>query len=72
MVVPFFIKYMKTTKVQLHFNDYVGRFYRQDKNGHWYKFHQIGNTGVAFDVADMLMKMGIDVEFISESTNENI
>lgn len=59
------------TDIQLRFNNYIGHFYRKDKNGRWYKFHTIGNTGVAFDVAGLLMKMGHIVDFISKITEED-
>jgi hypothetical protein len=62
----------KTQRVQLRFNRYVGRFYRQDKRGRWYQFHQIGNAEVAFDVAGLLIKMGCDVDFISEEPQDEL
>lgn len=59
-------------KVQLRCNRYVGRFYRMDKRGRWYKFHQIGNVGVAMDVAGLLIKLGCAVEFIDEEPQEDV
>ncbi len=56
-----------SVQIQLRFDNYIGRFYRKDKNGRWYKFHQIGNTNVAMDVAGLLIKLGCEVDFISET-----
>jgi len=56
--------------VQFRFDDYSGRFYRKDKNGQWYKFHQIGNAGVASDVAGLLIKLGHRVDFIPERARD--
>lgn len=58
-------------KVQFRFDDYSGRFYRRDKNGKWYRFHSIGNAEIAFNVAGMLIKLGIDVDFIPEGDEDH-
>jgi hypothetical protein len=64
-------KKKKEEEIRLYFNNYIGKFYRKDKRGVWYKFHTIGNTGIAMDVAGLLMKMGHTVEFIQERINED-
>jgi hypothetical protein len=56
--------------VRLEVDEYIGIFKRYGRNGRgWKKFHQIGNAGVALDVAEMLRELGHDVE-IEEYTVE--
>jgi hypothetical protein len=53
----------KPVEVKLVADRYIGEFYKRGRNGHgWEKFHQIGNAGVAEDVASMLEKLGHKVE----------
>lgn len=60
-------------KIRLIYNRYIGMFYRKNKRGRWYKFHQIGNAGVSFDVARMLEKLGHKVEIYQiEDKEEDI
>lgn len=58
--------------IQLRYNDYIGRFYRRNKRGRWYKFDQIGNTDVAMDVAKMLTKLGHKVEYVNERQEDDL
>jgi hypothetical protein len=59
----------KPVEVKLVADNYIGEFYRHQRNGKgWVKFHQIGNSGVAEDVANMLEELGHKVvrEYIEE------
>jgi len=47
--------------VLLVINNYIGVFYKRDKNGHWRKFHQIGNAEISLHVASLIRKLNIKV-----------
>ena len=57
-------------EIQLRYDQYTGRFYRRNRKGNWYQFDRCGNTGVAFDIANMLGKLGHKVQFISEVVDD--
>lgn len=59
----------RPVEVKLVADQYIGRFFKHERNGRgWAQVHQIGNSGVAEDVADMLEKLGHKVvrEFVEE------
>jgi hypothetical protein len=53
-------------KVRLLLDEYCGRFQKKDSAGRWYKFAQMGNAGVALDIAGILRKLGHDVEVVEQ------
>jgi len=56
--------------IKLIVDEYIGRLYKQNKRGAWRKFWQIGNAGIALDIADLLRKLGHKVE-IEERRNHD-
>jgi hypothetical protein len=61
--------------VRLKVNEYVGVFDNRVygkvyRTGRWRKFAQIGNAGVALDVAEMLRKLGHKVQIVESSIED--
>jgi len=59
-----------THHLRLVVNEYIGVFSKQDKRGHWRKFWQIGNAGVALDIANMLRRLDCIVEVEEQRLEE--
>ena len=50
--------------LKLEVNRYIGIFYKRNSRGQWRKFWQIGNAGVAENIAALLVKLGYKVQVV--------
>jgi hypothetical protein len=58
------LKEQELVRLQLTVDNYVGVFRRRDKAGRWRKFWQVGNGGMALEIADLLKLLGHVVDII--------